>query len=246
MESFFGPRLALRNEADESDFIEQVINHISTEDDPAKLVRIVLCWEGVATSANHCSYSALKKLRSTGWTIVKQSQRPEDRAKRELLLRLMAMQYPDASPTSIAKYAINFANYLQMSDREFAQVERIRLTNVGSRKAIRLSGTEQPAEDSDSSRTSDCSSDSIETEIEAASEEMSSLRRSSRSRKPPAQTQVEVQPRKKPRSIPRMAGAASRVEDFFWATLPSVTNACIDTLELLAAGKTVHPYAGSR
>jgi hypothetical protein len=38
-----------------------------------------------------------------------------------------------------------------------------------------------------------------------------------------------------------MSIATSRVEDFFWATLPSVTNTCIDTLELLAAGKTVHP-----
>jgi hypothetical protein len=38
-----------------------------------------------------------------------------------------------------------------------------------------------------------------------------------------------------------MSIATSRVEDFFWATLPSFTNTCIDTLELLAAGKTVHP-----
>lgn len=37
------------------------------------------------------------------------------------------------------------------------------------------------------------------------------------------------------------AAPTSRVEDFFWATLPSVTNSCIDTLELLAAGKNVHP-----
>lgn len=110
MESFFGPRLALRNEAEDSDFIEQVISHISTEDDPVKLVKMVLCWEGVATSAHNCLYSALKKLRSTGWTIFKQSQRPEDRAKRELLLRLMAMEYPAASPTSITQYAINFAS----------------------------------------------------------------------------------------------------------------------------------------
>jgi hypothetical protein len=34
--------------------------------------------------------------------------------------------------------------------------------------------------------------------------------------------------------------SASKVEEFFWATLPTVTETCIDNLELLAAGKTVH------
>jgi hypothetical protein len=34
--------------------------------------------------------------------------------------------------------------------------------------------------------------------------------------------------------------SASKVEDFFWATLPNSTETCIDILELLAAGKTVH------
>jgi hypothetical protein len=41
---------------------------------------------------------------------------------------------------------------------------------------------------------------------------------------------------------PRMStgNATSRVKDFFWETLTAVTNSCIATLELLAAGKTVH------
>jgi hypothetical protein len=34
--------------------------------------------------------------------------------------------------------------------------------------------------------------------------------------------------------------SASKVEDFFWATLPNHTETCIDTLELLAEGKIVH------
>ena len=33
--------------------------------------------------------------------------------------------------------------------------------------------------------------------------------------------------------------SASKVEDYFWSGLNS-TETCIDTLELLAAGKTVH------
>ena len=40
---------------------------------------------------------------------------------------------------------------------------------------------------------------------------------------------------------PSVSTATSRVEEFFWATLPAVTNSCIDTLELLAAGQAVHP-----
>jgi len=77
--------------------------------------------------------------------------------------------------------------------------------------------------------------------------------RTGRQKRSGSQARVKVKPPKKPRSRPRrmpkpqphdeprMSIATSRVEDFFWATLPSVTNTCIDTLELLAAGKTVHP-----
>jgi hypothetical protein len=67
-------------------------------------------------------------------------------------------------------------------------------------------------------------------------------------RRRPSKAHVEIPPSatqaRKRRKLkePRMSAApTSRVEDFFWATLPSVTNSCIDTLELLAAGKNVHP-----
>ena len=76
-------------------------------------------------------------------------------------------------------------------------------------------------------------------------------------KRPGSKAQVEVQLPKKPRSTlqplpkprpfskPQPLGlvsiATSRVEDFFWATLPAVTYSCIATLELLAAGKAVHP-----
>ncbi len=34
--------------------------------------------------------------------------------------------------------------------------------------------------------------------------------------------------------------SASKVEEFFWATLPNVKETCIDNLKLLATGKIVH------
>ena len=34
--------------------------------------------------------------------------------------------------------------------------------------------------------------------------------------------------------------STAKVEEFFWADLPNVTETCIDTLELLATGKMVH------
>jgi hypothetical protein len=55
--------------------------------------------------------------------------------------------------------------------------------------------------------------------------------------------QPRLFPKPKPFSKPQpsVSTATSRVEEFFWATLPAVTNSCIDTLELLAAGQAVHP-----
>ncbi|MFY7871309.1 MAG: hypothetical protein ACOVQL_02905 [Limnohabitans sp.] len=48
-------------------------------------------------------------------------------------------------------------------------------------------------------------------------------------------------PRVRPEPVRKQAPmSASKVEEFFWATLPTVTETCIDNLELLAAGKTVH------
>ena len=121
--------------ANDGNVIEELKQQIASEEDPAKLVKMVLCWEGIANSAHHCSHSALQKLRATGWTIVKYSQQPEDQEKRKLLERLLRYEYPYADSQSITKYTINFARYLQMSDAEFAKVERIQITHVGNRKA---------------------------------------------------------------------------------------------------------------
>lgn len=121
--------------ANDGNVIEELKQQIASEEDPATLVKIVLCWEGIANSAYHCSHSALQKLRATGWTIVKYSQQPEDQEKRKLLERLLRYEYPYADSQSITKYTINFARYLQMSDAEFAKVERIQITHVGNRKA---------------------------------------------------------------------------------------------------------------
>jgi hypothetical protein len=51
----------------------------------------------------------------------------------------------------------------------------------------------------------------------------------------------KLKPRKKRKIIERQQApmSASKVEDYFWSGLNS-TETCIDTLELLAAGKTVH------
>ena len=56
---------------------------------------------------------------------------------------------------------------------------------------------------------------------------------------PPRKNPPRPHPRKSSKNEPvRMS--ASKVEEFFWATLPNVTETCIDNLELLATGKTVH------
>ena len=196
----------------DGDVIQLLLERISSEADPTKLVKMVLCWEGVASSAHYCSYKALLKLRSIGWTIVKNSQNSAEKAKRELLVQLMSAEYPEASAQSIAKYAINFAKYLQMSDEEFASVDRIRFTNVGKKQADpvkcigfskldasiilgKLSSSSETDALSDSDDGSDSESDALSDsddgsdseslpsiEIEAHSE-TSSLRRSNRSTK---------------------------------------------------------------
>jgi hypothetical protein len=124
------------DEAYVGDAIAELNQRIAVEDDPAQLVKMVLCWEGVAHSASYCSYRALQKLRSTGWTIVKHSHKPEDQSKRKLLKQLLTNEYPNADSKSITKYSINFARYLQMSDAEFEKVEKIQITHVGNRLAL--------------------------------------------------------------------------------------------------------------
>jgi hypothetical protein len=124
----------VHTESHKGDVIDEMKEQIAVEDDPAELVRMVLCWEGVANSAHHCSFSALQKLREIGWTIVKHSHDPDDKEKRQLVKELLTREYPHASQNSISKYAINFAQYLQMSDEEFAQVDRIRITHIGNKK----------------------------------------------------------------------------------------------------------------
>jgi hypothetical protein len=209
------------DEVQDGDVIQLLLEQISSEADPTKLVKMVLCWEGVASSAHYCSYKALLKLRSIGWTIVKNSQNSAEKAKRELLVQLMSAEYPEASAQSIAKYAINFAKYLQMSDEEFASVDRIRFTNVGKKQADpvkcigfskldasiilgKLSSSSETDALSDSDDGSDSESDALSDsddgsdseslpsiEIEAHSE-TSSLRRSTRSTKTTPQIQFDI------------------------------------------------------
>ena len=60
---------------------------------------------------------------------------------------------------------------------------------------------------------------------------------------PPRKDPPKPHPRRSSKKEPVRKQApmsASKVEEFFWATLPTVTETCIDNLELLAAGKTVH------
>jgi len=84
--------------------------------------------------------------------------------------------------------------------------------------------------------SSDADADDENEEDDADSEPIGVRRQ-----QPPSPKPVDVGKSRRPRHQElRINTGTSRLEDFFWATLPAVTNSCIATLELLDAGKDVH------
>jgi hypothetical protein len=108
--------------------------------------------------------------------------------------------------------------------------------------SVKKKSSSDCADDADNelSKSSSDGADDADNELSTSDSETPTLKPNPPRKNPP---KPHPRPRRSSKKEPVRKQApmsASKVEEFFWATLPTVTETCIDNLELLAAGKTVH------